>query len=79
MTQLASMRRMRCHRGHENPVGLWNCPECTDQALDLARKLVLGLEGYERVIAHLSYPPTHTDITGEIQALREALYMDESK
>jgi len=29
---------MRCHRGHENPAGLWNCPTCTDPILDADRR-----------------------------------------
>lgn len=29
---------MRCHRGHESPAGLWNCPVCTDPILDAVRR-----------------------------------------
>jgi primosomal protein N' len=29
---------MRCHQGHENPAGLWNCPECTDPILNAVRR-----------------------------------------
>lgn len=28
----------RCHQGHVNPVGIWNCPECTDPILNAVRK-----------------------------------------
>jgi hypothetical protein len=37
---------VRCHRGHVTSVGLWNCPTCTDPAMDIVRQLVPMLERY---------------------------------
>lgn len=34
---------MRCHRGHVNALGLWNCPRCTDPAMDFLRAHLLPL------------------------------------
>lgn len=33
-----AVRTLRCNRGHETFIPLWNCPECTDLPLQLLRK-----------------------------------------
>ena len=38
MTDARASAQMRCHRGHESPTGLWNCPVCTDDILAAVRR-----------------------------------------
>ena len=63
---------MRCHRGHVNSAGLWNCPECTDPKLDTLRITLPALKVAVGVLRGMGAPSSKAArAASEIERLLE--------